>query len=147
MARFPFLNTRYKFNFGKEDSTNWDRPVYLKSPFPELADARKLFLTLLDEMKNECKKENIHFAVSVVPLVMEFDSTMKKDTAMQSGFVSDMLQHYSDTAHVDYVNLYDLFKSDPDPTSHFLKSDAHFNAKGHRVAAEGLTQYYSRLFK
>jgi len=145
-GEFSFLARHYKFNFGKEDSSDWDRPVYLKSAFPELADARKLFVRLLDEMNSECKKDNIHFAVSVVPLVIEFDSTMVKDTALQSGLVSDMLQRYSDSAHVDYVNLYDRFKSAPDPTTHFLKSDLHFNKKGHVATAAGLTDYYKKVF-
>jgi lysophospholipase L1-like esterase len=144
---FGFLHDHYKFNFGKGDSTNWDRPVYLKSAFPEVVDARKLFFRLVDEMHHECQKNKVRFAVSVTPLVMEFDSTMVKDTALQSGFVSDMISQYCDTAHIDYVNLYNRFKAEKDPTALFLKSDQHFNARGHIVAAEGLTDYYKAILK
>ncbi len=144
---FPFLFAHYKFNFGKEDSTNWDRPMYLKSAFPELTNARKLFFTLVDEMHHECNKNKVKFTVSLVPMVMEFDSTMVKDTALQSGLVSDMISYHCDTAHIDYVNLYKRFKADNDPTTFFLKSDQHFNAKGHITTAQGLAEYYKEIIK
>jgi lysophospholipase L1-like esterase len=144
---FQFLFENYKFNFGKEDSTSWDRPVYLKSPFQELTDARKLFFRLIGEMHGECEKNNLKFAVSLVPMAMEFDSTMIKDTAMQSGLVSEMVSHYCDSAKIDYVNLYNRFKTDTNPTSFFLKSDKHFNAKGHIATAQGLTEYYKAILK
>ena len=144
---FPFLQSRFTFNFGKEDITNWDRPMYLKSSFPELIDARKLFFRLADKMHEECDRSKIKFTVSVVPMVIEYDGTMVKDTALQSGLVSDMVSHYCDTAHVDYVNLYDRFKAEKDPTALFLKSDQHFNSKGHIVTAQGLTEYYKSILK
>ena len=80
-------------------------------------------------------------------MVIEYDGTMVKDTALQSGLVSDMVSHYCDTAHVDYVNLYDRFKAEKDPTALFLKSDQHFNSKGHIVTAQGLTEYYKSILK
>ena len=144
---FEQLTKYFAFNFGKEDGKNWDRPVFLKSSFYELDQARKLFLTLVGKMHDEGNRKRIHFAVSLVPTKIEFDNTMKIDTAMQSGLVSDMLQHYCDSTGIDYVNLYGKFKNDANPTSYFLKSDFHYNGKGHIGTAEGLTEYYKKILK
>lgn len=142
---FMFLMSKYKFNFGIEDSAMWDRPMFLKQMFPELKDAYKLYFSLLNEMQKKCNEQHIKFAVSCTPFISEYDSTMIKDTAMQANLVSDRISTYCQANHIPFINLNSVFAANPEPALLFRKGDEHFTSKGFEVTAEALHKYYAPI--
>jgi lysophospholipase L1-like esterase len=142
---FVQLRAHYVFNFGKADSANWDRPLFLKKPFPQVDSARSLFTDLIAQMQQHCTKHNIHFAVSLSPTQMEFNGTIGTDSSTQSGLVSDQLQTYCQRSGIDYINLYDRFKAQDNTAACFMKPDAHFSSHAHRITADILAGYYRKI--
>lgn len=142
---FAQLRAHYTFNFGKEDSTNWDRPLFLKTPFPQVDSACTLFTDLITQMQQHCTKNKIHFAVSLTPTQMEFNGTIGADSSTQSGRVSAILQAYCQRSGIDYINLYDRFKAEDTVAACFMRPDAHFSSYGHRITAATLADYYRKL--
>lgn len=142
---FGMLNEKYRFNFGKEDETNWDRPLYLKQSFAELDEAWNLYRQFLVDTKKLCDENKISLAVSSVPFLIEFDKTMQQDTSMQSGLVTEKIRNYCGVLNIPYVNEYEKFKKEAEPTSFFNADDQHFNAHGHEITAEGLLDYYKQI--
>ncbi len=141
---FAMLNEKFKFNFGKEDETNWDRPMFLKTRFTELEEAWNLYGKFLQEIRENCAKQGIKFAVSSTPFVIEFDDTMKQDTATQAGMVARQIEEYCQKISVPYLNIAPYFNQTGNPQSCFLKSDQHFSLAGHEVTAKALKSYYEK---
>jgi hypothetical protein len=139
---FGQLRSHYTFNFGKEDTSNWDRPLFLRKAYPEVDSARALFDTLISSMQLFCDKRRIRFAVSLTPTLMEFNGIIGSDSSTRSGLVSDELAAFCRYKGVDYIDLYDRFKAESDPASCFMAPDAHFSTKGHRITAGILSDYY-----
>lgn len=144
---FSFLMSNFSFNFGREDSASWDRPLFLKHTFKELDDAYSLYYNLVDSIHLRCTENNIQFAISCIPFSWEYDSTMVKDTTMQSGIVSDKINAFCQSRHIDYVNLNKVFDQQPAPQSLFIENDGHFTTQGFKVTGNVLTDYYSEKLK
>ena len=139
---FAQLRSHYSFTFGRDDTNNWDRPLFLIHPFPEVDGARILFDTLIKSMHILCKQKRIHFAVSLTPTLMEFNGGVGADTLTRSGLVSDMLHEFCQSEGIDYVDLYDHFRTSDNASSYYLSSDHHYNDKGHILIADILSDYY-----
>jgi hypothetical protein len=144
---FDFLMSKFKFAFGKEDANSWDRPVFLKNTFPEMDQAQALYDTLLTSMKQVCENNHAQFAVSCTPFIMEFDSTMKVDTALQPGIMQQRIGEFCSRADIPFINLYKRFALQADPSGLFTKSDLHFSAKGFEVTGAALTEFYKDKIK
>ena len=144
---FAQLETHYSFHFGRDDSQLWDRPVFLTHPYPEADSAIVFFDSLITSMQQYCDQQKIHFTLSLTPTLMEFNGTIGSDSTTQSGIVSDRLKTFCSSRGLDYINLYDQFKSEPKPAACFMSPDAHFSSHGHQVTADKLAEYYRDYFK
>ncbi|MFN8286381.1 MAG: SGNH/GDSL hydrolase family protein [Chitinophagales bacterium] len=142
-----WLWARWPMNFGKEDATDWDSPLFLKQPFSEVQQARKLHYTLLKNMQQQCKANGTVLTLSCVPLVSEFNGSMQNDSSRQAGLVAQNLDSFCKANSIDYVNLFTVFQNYSTPVNLFRNNgDTHWNAKGAEVAATTLTTYYKGLF-
>lgn len=143
---FSDLMSHFKFNFGQEDSTDWDRPVFLKTEFEDLARARLLYKTLLTEMNNQCEAHKAKFAVAVIPLPFELD-TAQTDTAIAPGLLNEQTRQLAAEKHFGFIDLYTPATKEKEPQKLFLKGDPHFSKYGNAFAATHILSYYSTLIK
>jgi len=139
---FAFLMTKMNFSFADQGKRGWDEPLFSKTSFPDLDEAIKLHFKLIGMMNEACKKNNIGFAISSTPFAMEYDSTMIKDTALQSGLAAERLNAFCKQHQIPFIDLNTRFAAYPKPLDLFRPSDAHFSSKGHEIVADELAKYY-----
>ncbi len=130
----------YSVNFGKEDATDWDRPLYLEDPFPEVRDAKKLFTLLIGEIDNICRQHEIRLLLAINPSKTEYLETT--DSLYRPGAIAAFMGKVAGTYGIPYLNLYEKTKQLPDPLSIFISWEYHYNETGHRFVGDQLSAFF-----
>ena len=138
-----YLMTKMRFNFGKEDTTDWDRPLFMKHPIREVTEAWNLYFVTALKMKESCDLLHVKISFSCIPVLSEFDGSMQRDTLLTPGIVAAKIDSFCRAQHMDYVDLHTPFTMDTTPRNLFRSNgDFHWNSRGASLAAEVLKRYY-----
>lgn len=131
----------YPVNFGKGDSTNWDLPLFLNDPFPEVAESRRLFKALLTGINESCNAIDCKLLLTIIPTKMEFDGTLD-DPAYDAGIIADLVGEVAAEAQIPYLNLYQHLKEQPDPMALFISWEFHLNETGNEYIANQIFPFF-----
>lgn len=132
----------YPVDFGKGDEGNWDLPLFLREPFAEVAEARRLFRVLIEQIHKSCQQQDIQLLLSIIPTKMEFDGSLDT-TLYQPGTVAALLGEIAAEHDIPYLNLYERVHNSPDPMEMFLSWDFHMNEAGNLYLGEALTELFA----
>lgn len=133
----------YPVNYGKEDKTNWDLPIFLKDPFEEVEASFELADKLVVELNKECKAKETKLMMSIIPTKTEFDGTL--DTLKyESGKIARFTQEIADRENIPFLNLYQILSATENPNRIFMNWEFHFNAEGHQFVAEKLYPFLEK---
>ncbi|GJM34510.1 MAG: hypothetical protein DHS20C18_35110 [Saprospiraceae bacterium] len=140
-GHFYDIFEHYPVNFGQGDSTNWDLPLFLKEPFPAVAEARELFQRLVRAMNDSAQKINCQLVLSIIPTQMEFDGTLPPETH-EAGAVAKLLTEIAREEQIPYLNLYETLAQSGDASNLFLEWDFHMNEAGNAYLAKQLVTFF-----
>ena len=129
----------YPVNFGVEDSTDWDRPLFLKKKIKQVEDAKLLFSLLFSEMANICNQHHCKLMVAIIPTKAEFSNTNED---YQPGLMASYLDSVTSEKNISYLNLFDKAKVLTDPLSLYMSWEYHFNETGHNFTADNLYLFF-----
>ncbi len=131
----------YPVNYGKKDSTDWDLPIFLKDPFPEVAASYQMCEKLLTTIDQDCKEMGAKFMVGIIPTKAEFDGSYEKTGEHQPGKVAMFLDSITRQHQIPFLNLYDINAQEEDPLAIFMSWEYHFNKAGHDFTAKHLVPF------
>lgn len=140
-GHFWDIYEHYPVNFGKGDSTNWDLPLFLVDPFPEIAEARQLFKKLVAGINQGCREIGCKMLITIVPTKMEFDGTLD-DPAYDPALVANLISEVATEEGIPYLNLHETVKNEADPTALFISWEFHLNEAGNAYLAKQLYPFF-----
>ncbi len=140
-GHFYDIFEHYPVNFGQGDSTNWDLPLFLKEPYPAVAEAKQLFQVLIKEMHASAEAINCQLVLSIIPTQMEFDGTLPPETH-QPGAVAQLLEDVAKEEQIPYLNLYRDLQESGEASQLFLEWDFHMNETGNDFLARQLADFF-----
>ncbi len=131
----------YPVNYGKKDSADWDLPIFLKDPFPEVEASYQMCETLLTSIDKDCREMGAKLMIGIIPTKAEFDGSYEKTGEHQPGKVAMFLDSIGQQHQIPYLNLYDINAQEPDPLAIFMSWEYHFNKAGHDFTAKHLVPF------
>lgn len=136
----------YPVNFGKEDKSDWDRPLYLKNPFPEILNAQSLYERLLVALQSQCRESDISMGVCLNAVLAESDSSYLKDTAVDINKVNNFFTELTSKSHLPFLNLNTAALNLRSPREIYMKNDFHYSLKGNFFVGEQLYTFFKNEF-
>ena len=119
--------------------------VFLREPTPRVTEGWALTLALLQELKTRVESTGASFAIVMFPTRYQVDGALWQRMLAQRGMQAERYdltspqQHVVPWASASGVTLLDLlpaFRARNADNSFYHTVDAHWNAAGHRLAAE-----------
>lgn len=129
----------YPVHYGKEDSTDWDRPLFMRGePFPEMGQSYVLLERLLLDMEADCKQRNIPLHVVKLPIELEIDATYADTTQYDRARVEQQLGVIAQRNGFNYHNFNERLREHPQPADIFMDWEYHYDQDGHNWVGEAL---------
>lgn len=132
----------YPVNYGIKDTTDWDAPIYLKEPFPEIEKTYQLFEKLLETLIVSCEKNDTKMLLGKIPAKVEFDGSYDT-TEFDPQIVGTRLDSIAKRQGVPLLDLNKVLMEKEDPLSIFMSWEYHFNQEGHDFAARQLYNFFN----
>lgn len=136
----------YPVNFGTEDQTDWDRPLYLKKPFQDITAAQNLYEKIFVEIKDKCTEQNIKFGTCLNVVLTRYDSTYSNDTSCSVNVIENYFRQLTDKYKIPFLNLNTAADSLSHPRELFMRNDYHYCQEGHRFVGEKLYSFFKVEF-
>lgn len=127
----------YPVNYGVNDSTDWDMPMYLQNPFPAIDDSYRLLEQLLVDMKSDCEKIGAELHLVKIPIRVEVDSTYVRP-GLSPLMVEEKLEALARRNHIRFHNLNNRLREQTDPKGIFMDWEYHYDQDGHDWVAKSL---------
>lgn len=108
--------------------------------------------TIIEEIKSICSKNNILFAVVIVPDVFQVDTKLQAQVAKVSGITesrwsfqkpNEMIADSLDAMNIPYLDLLPIFTKKKMPL--YLPQDVHWNIAGNTLAATHVSKFIAPL--
>lgn len=128
----------YPVHYGQEDSTDWDRPLFLKSPFAEIDSSYQLIGHLLRDIQNDCAAYGGEVHLVKLPIELEVDDTYADSTVFDRMIIEKRLEQVAAEHQIPYHNLNAALRQHPDPAAIFMDWEFHYDKDGHDWVAEQL---------
>ncbi|GJM32882.1 MAG: hypothetical protein DHS20C18_18830 [Saprospiraceae bacterium] len=136
----------YPVNYGIKDSADWDLPIFLKDPFPEVQASYQMCEKLLKTIDKDCKAMGAKLMLGIIPTKAEFDGTYEKLEECQPGTVAVFLDSITRENQIPFLNLYNINAAEEDPLRIFMSWEYHFNKAGHDFTAKHLVPFVKSNF-
>lgn len=95
-------------------------------------------------MNKICQDNNAKFMLGIIPIAMEFDSTLNNNEIYDRGMIANLIKEISVKNDIPFGNFYESLKLESNPLSIYLIDDPHFNLKGHKWMSEKLFDFIKR---
>ena len=138
----------FPVNYGIEDSTNWDLPIFLREQFKEVEDSYNLVEQLIMNFKQSCDQHDIELIVAIIPSKVEFDGRLSDTIKYQPGKVADLIGDFTNKNEITILNLYDTVQLETNnPSEIFMDWEFHFNKEGHEFVANQLYKCFKKNYQ
>lgn len=128
----------FPVNYGIEDSTDWDRPLFLKDPFPEVEESYTLLEKLYTTINEDCKAVGAQLHLVKIPIRLEIDATYQDSTLFNKQIVEQKMEAIARRNNIPFVNLNASLRAHQDPNSIFMSWEHHYDEDGHNWIANEL---------
>lgn len=110
------------------------RPGLFADGYPGSQESWRLTFRLIEALRREVEADGAGFVVVTVPRLeqMRFSSWIRPNVTLAS---------FCAGAHIPFFDFLPSFRRAPDAESMFFPVDGHWNAAGHRFAAERLAEF------
>lgn len=135
--------------FAAADDPLESEEVFARVPLESVERGWNLTLALLDDLKRSVEAVGARFAIVVLPTRFQVDDARWEAHAAAIGVdpaafdlrkPQSMLGEWSRRTSTPLIDLLDDFRSRNTSNTFFFSIDAHFNAAGHRLAAERILE-------
>ncbi len=127
----------YPVNYGVNDSTDWDMPMYLENPIPAMDDSYQLLEKLLADIKSDCARIGADLHLVKIPIRVEVDSTYIAP-GLSPLIVEEKLRVLAERNGITYHNLNSRLREQADPKGIFMDWEYHYDQDGHDWIAKFL---------
>ncbi len=130
----------YTFNFGLDDRTDWDRPLFAQELDPEVAKAYIYVKKCLAHMQAICSENNVQFKLVILPSQTEFKNIIHLE-GYEMGRLSKYLTALNKDLKIPLLDLFEEASKLENPLSLFQSWEYHLNKKGHDFVAAHLSEF------
>lgn len=131
----------YPVHYGQEDSTDWDRPLFLRQPFAEVDSSYQLIESLLSQIKSDCQEYGGSLHLVKLPIELEIDSTYADSSLYDRSIIEHRLEQVADQIQIPYYNFNEQLREHARPEDIFMDWEFHYDKDGHDWVAEQLFEY------
>ncbi|MBS1659199.1 MAG: SGNH/GDSL hydrolase family protein [Bacteroidetes bacterium] len=132
----------YTMNFGVHDSTDWDRPLYLKNPMPEVDEAFSLYHTVFKRLKEDCTRQNSKLLVTMIPVQDYVEGHYVPDTLLDQNKVLNYFTGLCAESQLPFLNMYGAATSLQHAPSLYKKHDLHYSSFGNLFTGTQLYAFF-----
>lgn len=131
----------FPVHYGKEDSTDWNRPLFLKEPFQEVEDSYDLMEKMYAAIQRDCHEQGGKLHLVKLPILQEIDTIYQDTSLYNRSIVEERITALANRQNIPFYNLNIDLRQHPDPKSIFMHWDPHYDEGGHQWIADMLTKH------
>ena len=131
----------YSVNYGKQDSADWNIPLYLEQPFQEVLESDRMYEALLAGLKSRCEEQGAALLLAKIPNRWEFDGSYDRE-GLDPDRMWKVMGAAAEGRRIPFLNLNEKLKAEDEPLRIFMAWEYHFNRAGHDFAAEHLYDFF-----
>ncbi|MEM1215629.1 MAG: SGNH/GDSL hydrolase family protein [Bacteroidota bacterium] len=128
----------FPVNYGVEDSTDWDRPLFLKQSLAVVDTSYRLLEQMYADVAKDAAAQGAQFHLVKIPIRTEFDSTYADTSLFHPQIVEQRMTAMSRRNGWNFVNLNAALREHPDFQDIFMDWEYHYDEDGHNWMAEQL---------
>ena len=133
----------FPVNYGVEDSTDWDRPLFLRKPPAAVDSSYALIEALYNDIDNDCNEIGAKLHVVKIPIRLEIDATYQDTTLYDQQLIEQNIEAIANQNHIDFINLNEALRGHPNPNNIFMDWEHHYDEEGHNWMATELGRLLS----
>lgn len=127
----------FPVNYGVMDSADWDLPLFLESPLPQVDKSYELFEKLLVDIKSDCDQINAEFHLVKLPIRREIDSTYQ-NSIFSKTIIEYRIEEIARRNDFCFHNFNALLRQHKNPEDIFMDWEYHYDQDGHDWIAKAL---------
>lgn len=136
---FEKLFTYYPVFF-KDGDLSADHLLFKMDIPDEVAEARKLFESLLDRMHRLCCAHKTRLVIVMLPTKVEFSGVFDEKTH-SSGLIARYVKRIAEQKGIDFLDLYTLASQENNPLEIFEFFGYHYSNYGFQYLSQQISQY------
>jgi len=138
-----FLRVFWSFpvNYGIQDSTDWNMPLFLKEPFPALEDSYELLEEIYVDIKEDCEEMGAELHIVKIPIRLEIDDTYQDSTRFNRRIIEQRIENIAIRNGIHFHNLNKELRAHPSPNDIYMDWESHYDEGGHNWIAEMLYKH------
>ncbi|MEL7247320.1 MAG: SGNH/GDSL hydrolase family protein [Bacteroidota bacterium] len=128
----------FPVNYGIEDSTDWDRPLFLREPFEAVNDSYALMERLYRSVDSDCQDIGAKLHLVKIPIRLEIDETYQDSSLFNKQIVEQKITAIATRNNINFINLNEALRNHPNPNDIFMDWEHHYDEDGHNWMAKEL---------